>query len=65
VLAEAMSKDFGFRAPAESKMLDLLGSMLEANHAIGGRSLWLTAGSATFRHWCWRGTKKAWHSSRE
>ena len=25
VLADAMSKDFGFRAPTESKMLDLLG----------------------------------------
>ena len=34
LLAEAMSADFGFRPAAESKMLDLLGSVLEANHAI-------------------------------
>ena len=41
VLADAMSKDFGFRAPAESKMLDLLGSMLEANHAIAHLKRWM------------------------
>src|SRR5258705_755929 len=41
VLAEAMSKDFGFRAPAESKMLDLLGSMLEANHATAHLKRWM------------------------
>src|SRR5258708_13433687 len=34
VLADAMSRDFGFRAPTESKMLALLGSTLEANNAI-------------------------------
>jgi hypothetical protein len=41
LLADAMSKDFGFRAPAESKMLDLLGSMLEANHAIAHLKRWM------------------------
>lgn len=41
LLAEAMSKDFGFRAPAESKMLDLLGSTLEANHAIAHVKRWM------------------------
>ena len=41
VLANAMSKDFGFRAPTESKMLDLLGSMLEANHAIAHLKRWM------------------------
>ena len=41
VLADAMSKDFGFRAPAKSKMLDLLGSMLEANHAIAHLKRWM------------------------
>jgi coniferyl-aldehyde dehydrogenase len=41
VLANAMSKDFGFRAPTESKVLDLLGSMLEANHAIAHLKRWM------------------------
>ncbi|HEY2256093.1 MAG TPA: coniferyl aldehyde dehydrogenase [Variovorax sp.] len=40
-LADAMSSDFGFRSPAESKMLDLLGSMLEANHAISHLRRWM------------------------
>src|SRR5215204_1514900 len=41
VLASAMSRDFGFRAPTESKMLDLLGSTLEANHAIDHLKRWM------------------------
>jgi len=41
VLAEAMSRDFGHRAHAESKMLDLLGSMLELNHAISHVRRWM------------------------
>lgn len=41
VLATAMSKDFGYRAPAESKMLDLLGVMLESNHAIRHLRRWM------------------------
>src|SRR5947208_1719672 len=41
VLADAMSRDFGFRAPTESKMLDLLGSMLEANHAVAHLKRWM------------------------
>ena len=41
VLAEAMSQDFGFRAPAESKMLDLLSATLEANHAISHVKRWM------------------------
>lgn len=41
VLAAAMSRDFGFRAPAESKMLDLMGSMLEVNHAISHLRRWM------------------------
>lgn len=41
VLAQAMSDDFGFRAPAESKMLDILGSTLEINHAISHLSRWM------------------------
>ena len=40
-LAEAMSQDFGYRAPAESKMLDLLGSALELNHAISHVKRWM------------------------
>ncbi|MDM0110899.1 coniferyl aldehyde dehydrogenase [Variovorax sp. J22R133] len=41
VLADAMSRDFGHRAHAESKMLDLLGSMLELNHAISHVKRWM------------------------
>ena len=41
LLAEAMSADFGFRPAAESKMLDLLGSVLEANHAIAHVKRWM------------------------
>lgn len=41
VLAEAMSQDFGFRSPAESKMLDLLGSTLEIGHAISHLGKWM------------------------
>jgi coniferyl-aldehyde dehydrogenase len=41
LLAAAMSQDFGFRAPAESKMLDLLGATLEANHAISHLGSWM------------------------
>jgi coniferyl-aldehyde dehydrogenase len=41
LLAEAMSVDFGFRPAAESKMLDLLGSVLEANHAIAHLKRWM------------------------
>jgi coniferyl-aldehyde dehydrogenase len=41
VLAEAMSQDFGFRSPAESKMLDLLGATLEVNHAISHVKRWM------------------------
>lgn len=40
-LADAMSEDFGYRAPAESKMLDLLGSMMEINHAISSLGRWM------------------------
>src|SRR5882762_783611 len=41
VLADAMSRDFGFRAPTESKMLDLLGSTLEVNHAVAHLKRWM------------------------
>ena len=41
LLSEAMSADFGFRPAAESKMLDLLGSVLEANHAIAHVKRWM------------------------
>ena len=41
LLADAMSQDFGYRAPAESKMLDLLGSVLELNHAISHLRRWM------------------------
>ena len=40
-LADAMSQDFGYRAPAESKMLDLLGSVLELDHAISHVRRWM------------------------
>ncbi|MEJ8854012.1 coniferyl aldehyde dehydrogenase [Variovorax robiniae] len=41
VLADAMSKDFGFRSHAESKMLDLLGCTMEASHAISHLKRWM------------------------
>jgi coniferyl-aldehyde dehydrogenase len=41
VLADAMSRDFGYRAPSESKMLDLLGTMLEINHARSHLKGWM------------------------
>lgn len=41
VLATAMNADFGGRSPAESKMLDLLGSTLEINHAISHVERWM------------------------
>ena len=41
VLADAMSQDFGYRAPAESKMLDLLSCTLELNHAISHVRRWM------------------------
>jgi coniferyl-aldehyde dehydrogenase len=41
LLVEAMSRDFGFRAPAESKMLDVLPSTLEINHAISHVKRWM------------------------
>ena len=40
-LAAAMSSDFGYRSAAESKMLDMLGSMLELNHAISHVRRWM------------------------
>lgn len=40
-LAGAMSADFGFRSPAESKMLDLLGSILEIDHAYSHLKRWM------------------------
>lgn len=41
LLTNAMSQDFGFRSPAESKMLDLLPSTLEVNHAISHLRRWM------------------------
>ena len=41
LLAEAMSRDFGYRPAAESKMLDLLGSVLEMNHAHDHLGRWM------------------------
>ena len=41
VLAQAISRDFGFRPAAETKMLDLLGVMLEANHAVSHVQRWM------------------------
>jgi len=47
LLADAMCKDFGYRPPAESKMLDLLGSTLELNHAIGHVKRWMKSSRAS------------------
>ena len=40
-LAQAICTDFGFRSHAESKMLDVLSSTLEINHAISHLSRWM------------------------
>jgi coniferyl-aldehyde dehydrogenase len=40
-LAIAMNTDFGYRTVAESKMLDLLASTLEINHAISHVRKWM------------------------
>lgn len=41
VLCVAMSQDFGFRSASESKMFDLMGSILEINHAISHLKRWM------------------------
>jgi coniferyl-aldehyde dehydrogenase len=41
LIAEAISLDFGGRAPAETKMLDVLPTTLEINHAITHLSRWM------------------------
>jgi coniferyl-aldehyde dehydrogenase len=41
VIAEAISHDFDTRSAIETKMLDLLGSTLEANHAISHVRRWM------------------------
>jgi coniferyl-aldehyde dehydrogenase len=41
LLADAISRDFGFRAPAETRMLDVLPSTLEINHAISHVKRWM------------------------
>src|SRR5439155_6763718 len=41
VLADAMSRDFGFRPPTVSSMLDLRGSRLEASPAIAHLKRWM------------------------
>lgn len=41
VLCAAMSQDFGFRSASESKMFDLMGSILEINHAISHLKRWM------------------------
>lgn len=41
VLAEAIDKDFGGRAHAETKMLDLLPTTLEINHALSHLKRWM------------------------
>ncbi|MEJ8845828.1 coniferyl aldehyde dehydrogenase [Variovorax rhizosphaerae] len=41
LLADAASKDFGFRSPAETRMLDVLSAILEINHALGHVRKWM------------------------
>ena len=40
-LAQAISDDFGGRAPFESKLIDVLGPVLEINHALGHLGRWM------------------------
>jgi len=37
----AIAQDFGWRAPAESKLIDALGPVLEINHALGSVKKWM------------------------
>ncbi|MBI5892033.1 MAG: coniferyl aldehyde dehydrogenase [Nitrosomonadales bacterium] len=41
LLADAMCRDFGYRSHTESKILDLLGTTLAANHAISHVRRWM------------------------
>ncbi len=41
VFTDALSKDFGFRHATESKLLDLLGSVLDADHAMTHIKRWM------------------------
>lgn len=41
LLADAMSRDFGHRSHAESKMLDLLGTTLDLNHTLSHLRRWM------------------------
>jgi coniferyl-aldehyde dehydrogenase len=41
VIAQATSQDFGFRSASETKILDLVGVVLQANHAISHLSGWM------------------------
>jgi coniferyl-aldehyde dehydrogenase len=41
LLADAMSRDFGYRAPVESKIFDVLSTSLDASHAIGHVRRWM------------------------
>lgn len=41
VLAAALSEDFGFRSATESKITDVLGAMLETDHAIRHVKRWM------------------------
>lgn len=41
LLAIAVSSDFGFRSPAETRMLDVLASILEINHALSHVRRWM------------------------
>lgn len=41
VLAQAISQDFGFRSPTESKMIEMLASIFEAKHAASHVRRWM------------------------
>ncbi len=41
LMAEAISQDFGGRATAESKMVDIMGSVFEINHALSHLKSWM------------------------
>lgn len=41
LLAQAMSGDFGYRSSSESKMFDLLGSILDINHLVARVGRWM------------------------
>lgn len=64
VIAKAISQDFDSRSIEESKLLDLLGSVLEAEHAIKHVHRWMRSSKRHAELLFFR-TNYAWNISRK